>query len=188
MRKVVLKMNVSLDGYISTPSGGVDWIFNSFDSGLEQYLVNLFWQADTHIMGRITYNMMSEHWQDSTEGYAAPMNEIPKVVFSRTLKEASWQNSRLVQGDLEEELAFLKRQPGKMILAHGGAGFAQSLMRLGLVDEYQLMIHPVVLGEGIPLFKDMHQAQPLKLLDTRVFDAGAVLHVYQPANSLKYHH
>ncbi|MFE4710150.1 dihydrofolate reductase family protein [Paenibacillus sp. NPDC056722] len=188
MRKVVLKMNVSLDGYISTPSGGLDWVFRSFDSGLEQYIVNLLWQADIHIMGRKTYDVMSEYWLTSTDSYAAPMNEIPKVVFSRTLMEANWKNSRIGQSDLEEELAFLKLQPGKMILAHGGAGFAQSLMKLGLVDEYQLMIHPVVLGEGIPLFKDMHQALPLKLLDTRVFDAGVVLHVYQPASSLKYRH
>jgi dihydrofolate reductase len=188
MRKVVLKMDVSLDGYVGTSSGGVDWVFRSFDSGLEQYIVDLLWQADTHIMGRITYNDMAAHWPGSTEVYAGPMNEISKVVFSKTLKAAHWHNSRLAEGDLEEEISGLKQQPGSMILAHGGAGFAQSLAKLGLIDEYRLIMHPIVLGEGLPLFKNLHQALHLKLLDTQVFDGGAVLHVYQPGSSLNYRH
>ncbi|WP_419893196.1 dihydrofolate reductase family protein [Oceanobacillus kimchii] len=108
------------------------------------------------------------------------MNEIPKVIFSKTLKEANWNRSRVVSGDIKEEVSRLKQQPGNYILAHGGARFAQSLSRFDLIDEYRLIIHPVVLGKGQPLFKNLADMINLKLLNTRVFHTGVVLHTYQP--------
>lgn len=179
MRKVVLKMDVSLDGFVNTQGGRVDWIFDSIDDELKTCITEILWQADVHVMGRKTYHDMAEHWPSSTDEYAPPMNEIPKVIFSKTLKEVDWQYSRLANGDMTEEISRLKQQPGQYILAHGGAGFAQSLSRLGLIDEYRLIIHPVVLGNGMPLFKNMSDVIKLKLLNTRVFNTGAVLHTYQ---------
>jgi dihydrofolate reductase len=152
MRKVVLKMDVSLDGFVGTSSAEVDWIFANIDDELRALRLDQLWQAGVHIMGRHTYEDMAAYWPTSDHPYAAPMNEIPKVAFSKTLKEAGWTDSRVATGDTAEEIARLKRQDGKDILAYGGASFAQSLSRLGLVDEYRLFVHPVVLGSGLPLF------------------------------------
>jgi len=176
MRKVVLKMHVSLDGYVRAASGDVmDWVFRTYDDELKAWEVDLLWQAGTHIMGRRLYEEMAAYWPTSIEAFAPPMNEIPKVVFSKTIKQVDWTHSRVSNGDVEEELARLKQEPGKAILAHGGAKFAQSLSRLGLIDEYRLIVHPVVLAGGLPLFKE---PMDLKLLSARSFPAGAVALIY----------
>ena len=109
------------------------------------------------------------------------MNDIPKVVFSQTLERAEWEESRIARGDLGEEIATLKREPGKDMLAWGGAAFAQSLSRLGLVDEYRLILQPVVLGQGLPLFKDLTSPLQLELIYAQTYPTGAALHVYRPA-------
>lgn len=179
MKDVVLKMDVSLDGFVNAKGGKIDWIFDSFNSDLKACITNMLWEADVHIMGKRTYQGMAKHWPSSTEDYAPPMNEKPKVVFSHTMKEVHWQYSRLVDGNITEEIYHLKQQSGNYILAHGGARFAQSLSRLGLIDEYRLIIHPVILGAGQPLFKNMSDAMKLNLVHTRVFDTGAVLHTYR---------
>jgi dihydrofolate reductase len=178
MRKLVLKMEVSLDGFVGTPSGDVDWIFSSIDDEVSEEIVDVLRQAGTHIMGRVTYEDMAAHWPASSEVFAPPMNEIPKVVFSRTLDEATWPESRIARGDLAAEVGRLKREPGKDILAHGGSGFAQSLSKLGLVDEYRLDVHPVVLGSGLPLFADPIR---LKLLSAKTFATGLLALVYERA-------
>jgi dihydrofolate reductase len=118
---------------------------------------------------------MTAYWPTSTEAFAPPMNEIPKVVFSKAMKQADWKHSRVVNGDVAEEIARLKQEPGKDILVHGGAAFVQSLSRLGLIDEYRLIVHPMVLSEGLPLFKE---TMDLKLLSTRSFPAGTVALTY----------
>jgi dihydrofolate reductase len=173
--KVILKMHVSLDGFVATPSGDLDWIYRDFDDELTAWEVNGLWQAGLHIMGRVTYHEMAAHWPTSTEPFARPMNEIPKVVFSKTLKETDWEGSRVVDRDLGEEIPRLKEDGGKDVLAHGGAGFAQSLSRLGLIDEYQLVVHPAALGAGLPLFSD---AIDLKLLEATTFDSGVLALTY----------
>ncbi|GAB2550569.1 dihydrofolate reductase family protein [Gracilibacillus alcaliphilus] len=179
MRKVVLKMDVSLDGFVNARDGSVDWIFDSVDDELKACIVDILSQADVHIMGRVTYQDMAEHWPSSTDEYAPPMNEIPKVVFSKTLTEVSWKHSRLANRDIADEISMMKQQPGSYILAHGGADFAQSLSRLGLIDEYRLIVHPVVLGDGMPVFKNIADSIKLKLTDTKVFNTGAILLTYQ---------
>jgi dihydrofolate reductase len=178
MRKVILKMHVSLDGFVATPRGELDWLLRDFDDELAAWEVEGLWRAGVHIMGRATYHEMAAHWPTSTEPFARPMNEIPKVVFSRTLTETEWSGSRVADGDLAEEIARLKEEPGKDILAHGGAGFAQSLSRLRLIDEYQLVVHPVGLGAGMPLFSDPID---LRLLNTRTFKSGLLALTYAPA-------
>jgi dihydrofolate reductase len=104
------------------PSGEVECIFRSFDDQLIENMVELLWQAGTHIMGRVTYHDMAAYWPSSSEPYAPPMNEIPKVVFSRRPFRAEWAGTTVATGDLTDEIARLKREPGKDILAHGGAG------------------------------------------------------------------
>lgn len=134
------------------------------------------------LMGRHTYEEMAEFWPVSDDAYAAPMNEIPKVVLSRTLERAEWADSRIARGDLAVEIATLKREPGKdIMLAWGGAAFAQSLSRLGLVDEYRLILQPVALGDGLPLFNGLSQPLRLELVDAQTYASGAALHVYHPA-------
>ncbi|MCM3761105.1 dihydrofolate reductase family protein [Alkalihalobacillus oceani] len=183
MRKVILRMNISLDGFVAPTSGAHDWVFRSFDDELEKYTVDQFWEVGTHIMGRVTYHEMAEHWPSSTAKLAPPMNEIPKVIFSKTLKETNWNNSQVVDGDIAEEIYRLKQQPGKDIMAHGGWRFAQSLSRLGLIDEYRLIVNPIAFGSGVPLFKDLPDSINLNLLSTKVFKKGAVLQTYQPVRS-----
>jgi dihydrofolate reductase len=123
-------------------------------------------------MGRVTYNEMAGHWPVSTDDYAAPMNELPKVVFSKTLESADWNDSRVARGDLAEEIIALRQEPGGDIIAWGGAKFVQALSREGLVDEYRLVINPIALGNGLPLFKDLSNPIKLQLLQARTFPDG----------------
>jgi dihydrofolate reductase len=178
VRRLVLKISMSVDGFVGAVGGDVDWIFPSLSEDATQWMLDTLWQADTHVMGRVTYQGMAAHWPTSTEVFAAPMNEIPKVVFSRTLSQADWGDTRVAGGDLAEEIGRLKQQSGKDIVAHGGAGFVQALSSLGLIDEYRLLVHPVALGRGLPLFAD---SIDLEHCETTVFSGGSMAQVYRPA-------
>jgi dihydrofolate reductase len=172
MRSLILKMDISLDGFVGAADGDVDWAVEDFgDAELQQWMVANLWEAGTHVMGRGAYDDMAPHWPTSDEPYAPPMNEIPKVVFSRTLTEPAWAGTRVVAGDLEREIAALKAEPGDPILLHGGASFARELVRRGLVDEFRLLVHPVALGRGLPLFAERLR---LRLTATRAFATGVV--------------
>lgn len=180
MRSVVLIMSVSVDGIVAGPHGHAGG-FPEPDA-LKRWKLDRIRRAGTHIMGRVTYEEMSGHWPTSTDDYAAPMNEIPKVVFSNALDEATWPESSIARGDLADEIATLRRQPGGEIIAWGGASFAQSLSRAGLIDEYVLVIHPVAFGSGLPLFRDLSDALRLELIEAHTFDTSTVLHVYKPSD------
>jgi len=216
MRKLILKMSISADGFVGGPNGEIDWIFRSVDESVSKWTVDTLWQAGLHIMGSRTFHDMASYWPTSDEPFAAPMNEIPKVVFTRkgfieqtsdelttnALKDArmyseglfnvsdtlslhshTWANAQVATGDLADEIARLKQQDGKFILAHGGAGFAQSLVRLGLVDEYRLLIHPIILGKGLPLFSTAANPFDLKLESSITFKTGAIANIYIPLNN-----
>jgi len=214
MRKLILRMQMSLDGYVAGPEGGVRWIFDSMDDGLIAWSVETVSQAGLHIMGSKTFNDMVSYWPTSDEPIAAPMNTIPKMVFSRTARTSiaaagastkalddatgvraargrqavpsgipgaeSWTDVPVRTGDLGQEIAELKQQPGGDILAHGGVSFAHSLVRTGLIDAYQLIVHPVALGAGRPLFTALGKPMRLRLLDAITFGSGAVAHIYRP--------
>lgn len=213
MRKLILKMQVSVDGFVGGPNGEVDWVFKSLDPEVTDWLVETLWRAGVHIMGRRTFFDMMTYWPYSAEPYAPPMNEIPKLVFSRhgldavrqgeltrafedarrqrtllgidpvAAKDAvakDWAETPIITGDLATEIARLKQQPGKDIIAHGGAGFAQSLVKAGLVDEYELIVHPVALGRGLPLFSELAQPLDLTLVRSRAFKTGAMSQTYRP--------
>jgi dihydrofolate reductase len=184
--KIVLMMGISLDGYVAVPSGnGLTPVMEGGslppeDPELKKTKLASIWEAGAHLMGRNTYEDMAAYWPTSTADYAAPMNEIPKVVFSKNLDRADWPESRIARGDLVEEIAKLKRETDKNLIAWGGASFAQSLARHGLVDEYRLTTHPVAVADGEPLFKDIPAPVRLKLVESRTFTSAA-LHVYEPA-------
>jgi len=205
MKQLILKMSVSVDGFVGGPNGEIDWIFRSYDAGATAWTMETLWQTSVHIMGSRTFQDMAAYWPTSTEPYAAPMNAIPKIVFSRSgqlqaattqaLADAkrqrteetaasgpsSWTTPGVASGDFASEIARLKQQPGRPILAHGGAGFARSLVRHGLVDEFRLLVHPVALGRGLSLFADLDRPLDLRLVSATAFDGGAVAHVYWPA-------
>jgi dihydrofolate reductase len=213
-RKLVLKMSVSLDGFVAGPNGEIDWIFRtSGGDDSTAWVLDTLREAGVHIMGSRSYHDMAAFWPYSDMPIAAPMNDIPKVIFSRkgikdgtqadqttrAFAEAkarnaerlgvtptaavlqSWAEPTVARGDLAEEIFRLKEQPGHFILAHGGARFAQSLVASGLVDEYRLAIHPVVLGQGQPLFSALRSPVDLRLISMTRFRSGAVAAVYQPA-------
>ncbi|MEP7050047.1 MAG: dihydrofolate reductase family protein [Pseudomonadota bacterium] len=179
MRKLILHMQCSIDGFVASSDGDLSWIFPDFDEAYQQWTVAKLWQAGAHLMGRKTYGDMASYWPTSNEPYAAPMNQIPKLVFSKTLKQAPWAETQIVSGDLGAELARLKDQPGKDLLAHGGAQFAQSLVRTGLVDEYRLVVHPVALGAGLRLFPELSAPLRLQRVEAISLGAGLVAKVYR---------
>jgi dihydrofolate reductase len=172
-------MSVSIDGIVAGPHGHAGTLPEADE--LKQWKLERIRRAGTHVMGRVSYEEMAAHWPGSTSDYAAPMNEIPKVVFSKTLEEATWPESTIAR-DLEDGIASLRRDPGGEIIAWGGAGFAQSLSRAGLVDEYALVIKPVAFGGGLPMFRDLPDALRLELIEARTFETGSVLHLYEPSD------
>jgi dihydrofolate reductase len=135
--------------------------------------------AGTIAMGRVSYEQMAGFWPTATGEYAAPMNDIPKVVFSRTLSRADWPTSRIAAGDLAEEVRHLTSEPGGDIVVFGGYTFAQALSRAGLVDEYRLVIRPAALGSGEPMFKDLPAVQHLDLVACDAYADGTVILVYR---------
>ena len=179
MRPLILKMDITLDGFVGTTDGDVQWAIEDFgDPALQDWMVAGLWDAGTHLMGRGAYEDMAPYWPSSTEVYGAPMNEIPKVVFSSTLTDPEWGETRVVSGDPATEIAALKAEDGKPLLLHGGASFARSLSDLGLIDEYRLLVHPIALGRGLPLFGARTR---LRLRDTRTFSTGIVVSTLVPA-------
>jgi dihydrofolate reductase len=178
-------MGMSLDGIVAIPRNGRlvpvtegDWGLPPEDPELTKLKLQWVGDAGAHLMGRATYEEMAAYWPTSTHAYAAPMNEIPKVVFSNTLGRADWPESRIASGDIAEEIDKLKQQPGKDLMAHGGAAFAQALASNNLIDEYRLITHPLAAGAGQPLFKDLQTPLALELIDARTF-GGTVVRVYR---------
>jgi dihydrofolate reductase len=186
MSTLVLLMGVSLDGMVARSGrfGAGGWGTPPEDPALTQRKVGWLRQAGRHLMGRVTYEEMAGFWPFSDDEYAAPMNDIPKVVFSRTLTRADWAETTIAGDDLAGEVTALKREPGGDLIAWGGAAFAQSLSRLRLVDEYRLVVQPVALGAGLPLFAGLTAPFLLDLAEARPYADGSVLHIYRPAEGL----
>jgi dihydrofolate reductase len=182
-RKLVLMMGVSLDGLVARAGGfgAGGWGVPPEDPALKARKLDWLRDAGLHLMGRVTYGEMGGFWPTSDDEYAKPMNDIPKVVFSKTLTRADWPQSSIARGDLAEEINALKRGSGQDLIAWGGAAFAQSLSALRLVDEYRLVLQPVALGDGLPLFAGLTAPFVLDLIEARAYADGAVLHVYRPA-------
>jgi len=189
MRKVILQEFVSLDGLAAGRNNSVDFIPASTqgDSSFGDEQLELMDRVDTLLLGRITYSMFASYWPNVTEGpekeFADKFNGVPKVVFSKTLEHAPWGNwneARIIRGNAVDEVPTLQQQEGKDILVSGSITLAQALIDNGLVDEYRLVICPVVLGEGRALFRDKVAPILMKLASSRTLDRGAVSSVYRP--------
>jgi dihydrofolate reductase len=184
MRKVFAFEVASLDGYYVGPNQEFDWPV--VDREFDEFSLRQLEEVDTLLFGRVTYEMMASYWPtpEAREGdprTAAAMNDLPKLVVSRTLDKVEWENSTLVRGDVAEELTRLKQQPGRDIAIFGSFDLTVSLLRAGLVDELRIMVSPLLLGDGLSLFRTASGRTSLKLLDVRRFDSGNVLLTYEPA-------
>ncbi|QLG28259.1 dihydrofolate reductase [Halorarum halophilum] len=185
-RSVVVSNFVTVDGCYAGPDGEIDWFV--WNDETERYSRDQIDSFDTILFGRTTYELMEEYWPTSAADEEDPaiteaMNSLPKVVFSETLERVDWENSRLVDGDVEDEVRELKAQPGEDIVIFGSGSLVQTLTNLGLIDEYRLFVNPVVLGPGKRLFEDVEAEVDLELLDSRTFSNGVVLLDYRTAES-----
>lgn len=178
MRNLIIWNMMTLDGRFEGPNQDISWFV--FDDDLERYILDSQGAVGTVLFGRVTYEGMASYWP-SEEGVIADfMNSVPKVVFSRTLERADWNNTTLVKENVPEEVAKLKEQPGNDIFVFGSANFAATLMQHGLIDEYRLGINPLVLGRGTPLFKDSPASFPMTLMEVKPLKSGVVILHYKP--------
>jgi len=190
MRKIIASTFVTLDGFMVGPNEDISWVMNNFNDEMGVYAGDLMNSMDTILLGRVTYEIMNKFWPAQTEATASgadKMNMTPKIVFSRSLQKAewgSWDNIRVVNDHVAEEIAKLKKQPGKDMVIYGSANLVQGFTQLGLIDEYQLLVHPLILGSGKPLFTGMADGRqaglPLKLMQTETYKNGVVVLYYQP--------
>jgi dihydrofolate reductase len=176
MASLVLKMSVSLDGYIAPTDGSTNWVAAGRSDDGASWNVETLSFANAHLVGAATYAGWATFWPSASGPFAKPMNEIPKVVFSNSLTSADWGETTIAAGDLSEAVTRLKHERADgYLLAQGGVRFARSLVETGLIDEYRLVVHPVVLGAGERLFKAPLSLEPLS---TIAFSRGAVAHVF----------
>jgi dihydrofolate reductase len=189
-----MKMSVSLDGFVAAANGEKDWVFNTGDEESLAWSVGKVRDAGLIIMGRKSFETMAPYWPTATGPFAAPMNEIPKAVFTKkgfrnidrksttaieqSRAEGSWSAPRVFDGDLAEAIKELKAESGKPIVALGGAGFMQDLIATGLIDEYHVAIHPVALGTGLRIFTGLETPLYLKLVEVLAFPKGIVAKTY----------
>jgi dihydrofolate reductase len=176
MASLVLKMSVSLDGYVAPADGSSGWEAAGRSPDGAEWVLDTVSNARAHLIGAATYAAWATYWPGASGPFAGPMNEIPKVVFSNSLSSADWPETTIATGDLAEAVTRLKHErSGGYLLAQGGVRFARSLVQTGLIDEYRLVVHPVILGAGERLF-----AAPLTIepISTIAFSRGAVAHVF----------
>jgi dihydrofolate reductase len=179
MRKLIAWDMITLDGFFEGPAPGqIDWFL--FDEELEKYILDTQKDADTLLFGRVTYEMMAAYWPTAEGQIADFMNSVPKVVFSRNLEQADWNNTRLVKDNVFEEVSKLKQEPGGDIFIFGSADFTSTLMQHGLIDEFRFGINPVVLGAGVPFFKGNVENLKLRLLEAKPLKSGLVILHYAP--------
>ena len=181
MRQLIMWNLITLDGVFE---GAKKWDLDFHElvwgEELQRFSIEQMESADTLVFGRTTYEGMAAYWSQATGTIADQMNSVRKVVFSRTLDRADWNNTRLVRGDAAEEIARMKGESGKNILIFGSAELSSAVMRAGLFDEYRLCIAPVVLGEGTPLFKPEAGRVDLTVTETRKLETGGALVFLRP--------
>jgi dihydrofolate reductase len=187
MRKVVVSEFVSLDGVMEDPGGAEQferggWTIPYWSDELGEFKRAELFAVDALLLGRVTYQGFAAAWPGQTDeaGYADRMNNLPKYVVSTTLDRAEWNNSTIIKENVADEVARLKEQPGQDILIFGSGQLVNTLIRQGLVDQYNLLVYPVVLGSGKRLFADGVTAA-LRLVETKAFSSGVVELIYQPA-------
>jgi dihydrofolate reductase len=184
MRRIILSIPITLDGFIEGPNRELDWVIA--DDELHEFYSQLLQHADTLLYGRVTYELMASYWPTATDDKTIPMgmvhfantlNPMPKIVFSKTLTKVGW-NTQIINSVIPEEIMKMKAGPGRNILLGGGASLVQTFMEIGLVDELQLLIQPVAIGAGKPLFGGINRQVRLDFKWSQPFHSGAVLLCY----------
>lgn len=185
MKQIVMLNRVSLDGFFAGPNGEIDWFIH--DPAVDK-AAHEFGGADTVLFGRVTYQMFEAHWPAVGRDPNAPkearataeeLRQMTKVVFSKTMKGVTWENSRLAHNPVVEEVKQLRQAAGSALITFGSGTIVQQLANKGLIDDYFLVVTPVILGQGKPLFKDVQKLN-LKLVESRGFASGNVLLHYKP--------
>jgi dihydrofolate reductase len=183
MRKIIVSNYITLDNYYAGPNGEIDWFV--WNKETELYSIELSKSIDTILFGRITYDMMASYWPAAKAPDESPiiseyMNTTAKIVFSKTMKTADWNNTTVINEINRADILTLKQQPGKDIVIYGSGTIFSALMQLELIDDYRFFINPVILGKGKPQFHDINDKIKLKLVETKRFTTGVVLVHYQP--------
>jgi dihydrofolate reductase len=186
-RRLYVSMIVSVDGFIEGPERELDW-FKDGDPQFEQYCHEMLDSVGLALYGRRSYELMVQYWPNAEQhpksaadlAFARKMNALPKVVLSRTLQNATWNNTTILRDDVGERLRELKRTPGKPIVAWAGADLVATLAELDLVDEYRLLVQPVVLGRGTPLFQRVAARRKLRLTRTTQLGESIAVLCYEP--------
>ncbi|MBA2126581.1 dihydrofolate reductase [Hyphomicrobium methylovorum] len=200
MRELILKMFVSLDGFVGSADGNPGVLQPPPDPVAKAWNAERVSETSLHVVGSNTFRMWAGYWPSATDAFAAPMNRIPKAVFSKRgaaiLDEAraalskletvqpgaeSWSQAYVASGDLVDEVAKLKAQDGKPMFAYGGASFARSLIAHNLVDQFELATVPIVLGQGLPIFTEVIQPRRFTLISSKAFPAGTIVNCYRPS-------
>lgn len=186
MRKLVLFMHTSLDGFVAGPNGEIDWIH--VDEEIFDYVGERTNLSDTALYGRVTYQMMEAYWPTAADKPEATRhdlehskwyNRVPKVVLSKTLQSTTESNIKIIRGNLSAEITEIKHLVGKEIVIFGSPGAAHSLMEENLIDDYWLFVNPILLGQGIPIFRNIQQPSKLKLVSNHGFSSGVVCLHYE---------
>lgn len=181
MRKLKLQVQLTLDGYMAGPNGEMDWTNRHWDDQLKQYVGALTEPVDCIVLGRTLAQGFIPYWASHPQEEGADkFNSTRKVVFTKTLARSEWANTVLAQGALDDEIAKLKQQAGRDIIAYGGATFVSALVKHGLIDEFHLFINPTAIGAGLTIFKELDHKLDLTLVKSTAFDCGIVVLHYQP--------
>jgi dihydrofolate reductase len=184
MRKIVVFNMVTLDGYFSGQGGDISW--HNVDAEFNAYTIEKVNAGNTLLFGRVTYELMASFWPSpkaikNDPIVAERMNNLPKIVFSRTLDKVDWNNTRLVKDDMLSEIRRMKQDSGNDMAILGSGSIVSQLAQQGLIDEYQIMVNPVVIGKGKTMFQGIRDKLALKLTKTRIFNSGNILLHYEPA-------
>lgn len=177
MGNIIVSEFITLDGVIEGP----EWSMPFFNEEIAKFKMDDLVESDALLMGRVTYEIHAAAWPSETDEFADWMNNVPKYVVSSTLQHVEWNNSRLIKGNIPEAIKKLKREISRNILIDGGSDLVNLLMQHNLIDEYRLLVYPMVLGKGKRLFREDSPQRQLRLREARALSGGVVAIVYQPA-------
>jgi dihydrofolate reductase len=190
MRKLIFFMHTSLDGFVAGLNGEMGWI--NIDETMFDFVATMTEKADTALYGRVTYEMMQSYWPTAGEEpnaskhdkeHSAWYNKVSKIVLSKTISEKGLDNTIVISDHLADNINKIKKQDGRNILIFGSPAASHSLMSLGLIDEFWLFVNPILLGKGMPLFKDVTEITKLKLIETKTFSCGVIALHYETKRS-----
>ena len=186
MRKLVVFNQLSLDGYFTDKYGDMTWAKENSDAEFDEFTTENARGGGTLLFGRVTYDLMASFWPTPQAAKMLPlvaerMNNLPKAVFSRTMKEASWKNTKVIKGDIAAQIRKMKKESGEGMAIFGSGNIISQLAKTGLIDEYQIVLNPIALGAGRTMFEGIKERLHLKLTKSRVFKNGKVFLCYEPA-------